>query len=160
VRRSLRSGGNLRAGFWSCLTGLHEHEGEDPHVISRREIVLGGTAAAAIIELAILPNWALAQVASLGKFEIVKSDKEWRREFTSEQYAVLRRRETERPWTSPFNKEYRPGAYLCAGSGLPLFSSSTKFESGTGWPSFWAPIDGAMETSEDRSFFFLDEVIE
>ena len=105
-------------------------------MISRREIVLGGTAAAAIIELASLSDRALAQVASLGKFEIVKSDEEWRRELTSGQYAVLRRRETERPWTSAFNKEYRPGTYLCAGCGLPLFSSSTKFESGTGWPSF------------------------
>ena len=97
---------------------------------------------------------ALAEVA-FGKFEIVKSDEEWRRELTSEQYAVLRRRETERPWISPLNKEHRPGTYLCAGCGLPLFSSNTKFESGTGWPSFWAPIDGAIKTSEDRSFLFL-----
>jgi len=123
-------------------------------VISRREIVLGGTAAA-VFELASPSNGALAQVASPGKFEIVKSDEEWRRELTSEQYAVLRRRETESPWASPLNKEYRPGTYLCAGCGLPLFSSSTKFESGTGWPSFWAPIEGAIETSEDRSFFYL-----
>ena len=123
-------------------------------MISRREIVLGGTAAA-VIELASPSNGALAQVASPGKFEIVKSDEEWRRELTPEQYAVLRRRETESPWTSPLNKEYRPGTYLCAGCGLPLFSSSTKFESGTGWPSFWAPIEGAIETSEDRSFFYL-----
>jgi peptide-methionine (R)-S-oxide reductase len=123
-------------------------------VNSRREIVLGGTAATAVIWLASLSNRALAQVASPGKFEIVKSDEEWRRELTTEQYAVLRRRETEHPWTSPLNKEYRPGTYLCAGCGLPLFSSSTKFESETGWPSFWAPIDGAIETSEDRSFFF------
>jgi peptide-methionine (R)-S-oxide reductase len=68
---------------------------------------------------------------------------------------VLRRRETERPWTSPLNKEARPGTYLCDGCGLPLFSSSSKFESKTGWPSFWAPIEEAVETSEDRSFFFL-----
>jgi peptide-methionine (R)-S-oxide reductase len=60
-----------------------------------------------------------------------------------------------RAWTSPLNKEYRPGTYLCAGCDLPLFSSSTKFDSKTGWPSFWAPIEGAIETSEDRSFFFL-----
>jgi peptide-methionine (R)-S-oxide reductase len=129
-------------------------------VISRREIVMGGIGAGVVIGVASLSDRALAQVASLGKFEIVKSDEEWRRELSSEQYAVLRRRETERPWTSPLNKEHRLGTYLCSGCGLPLFSSSTKFESGTGWPSFWAPIDGAMETSEDRSFFFLDEVIE
>jgi peptide-methionine (R)-S-oxide reductase len=122
-------------------------------VISRREIVFGGTGAVAAIGLA--NRSALAQVTSLGKFEIVKSDEEWRRELTSEQYNVLRRHETERPWTSPLNKEERPGTYLCAGCGLPLFSSSTKFESGTGWPSFWAPIEGAIATSEDRSFLFL-----
>ena len=92
-------------------------------MISRREIVLGGTGAAAVIWLARLMDGALAQATSLGKFEIVKSDEEWRRELTSEQYAVLRRHETENPWTSPLNKEYRPGTYLCAGCGLPLFSS-------------------------------------
>jgi peptide-methionine (R)-S-oxide reductase len=73
----------------------------------------------------------------------------------NEQYAVLRRKETERPWTSPLNKEHRSGTYLCGGCSLPLFSSSTKFESGTGWPSFWATIDDVIETSEDRSFLFL-----
>jgi peptide-methionine (R)-S-oxide reductase len=124
-------------------------------VISRRQIVLGGTAAWTVIWLARLSNSAMAQAASLGKFEIVKSDEEWRRELTREQYAVLRRRVTEGPWTSSLNKESRTGTYLCAGCSLPLFSSSTKFESGTGWPSFWAPIQGAIETSEDRSFFFL-----
>ena len=123
-------------------------------MISRREIVLKGAGAAAVIGLVSFSDRALAEVA-LGKFEIVKSDEEWRRELTSEQYAVLRRRETERPWISPLNKEHRPGTYLCAGCGLPLFSSNTKFESGTGWPSFWAPIDGAIKTSEDRSFLFL-----
>jgi peptide-methionine (R)-S-oxide reductase len=124
-------------------------------VISRRVIVLGGTAASAVIWLARLSNSAMAQAASLGKFEVVKSDEEWRRELTSEQYAVLRRRMTEHPWTSSLNKESRPGTYLCAGCDLPLFSSNTKFESETGWPSFWAPINGAIETSEDRSFYFL-----
>jgi peptide-methionine (R)-S-oxide reductase len=113
-------------------------------VISRREIVMGGIGAGVVIGVVSLSDRALAQVASLGKFEIVKSDEEWRRELTSEQYAVLRRRETERPWTSPLNKEHRLGTYLCSGCGLPLFSSSTKFQSGTGWPSFWAPIEGAI----------------
>ena len=125
------------------------------NVITRREIVLRGTAAAAVIWFATISTGGTAQAASLGNFKIVKSDEEWRRELTSEQYAVRRRRETERPWTSPLNKEARPGTYVCAGCGLPLFSSSTKFESKTGWPSFWAPIEEAVETSEDRSFFFL-----
>jgi peptide-methionine (R)-S-oxide reductase len=121
-------------------------------VISRRKIVLGG--AGAITWLGWFSNTAMA-LAATGKFEIVKSDEEWRRELTSEQYAVLRRHDTERAWTSRLNREYRPGTYLCAGCDLPLFSSSTKFDSKTGWPSFWAPIEGAIETSEDRSFFFL-----
>jgi peptide-methionine (R)-S-oxide reductase len=122
-------------------------------VISRRKIVLGG--AGAITWLGWFWNTAIARAASPSKFEIVKSDEEWRRELTSAQYAVLRRHDTERAWTSPLNKEYRPGTYLCAGCDLPLFSSSTKFDSKTGWPSFWAPIEGAIETSEDRGFFFL-----
>ena len=124
-------------------------------MISRREIVLVGAGTAAVIWLARLSKGATAQAVSLGKFEIIKSDEEWRRELTAEQYAVLRRRETERPWSSPLNKEYRTGTYVCSGCGLPLFSSSTKFESKTGWPSFLAPIKGAIETSEERSLFFL-----
>lgn len=124
-------------------------------MISRREIIPGGTAAAAVIWLARLSNSAMAQAASPGKFEIVKSEEEWRRELSSEQYAVLRRHQTENPWTSPLNNEHRPGTYQCAGCGLPLFSSTTKFESETGWPSFWAPIKGAIETLEERSLFFL-----
>jgi len=92
-------------------------------VNNRREIVLGG-AAAATIKLATISSGTRAQVASPGKFEIViKSDEEWRRELTSEQYAVLRRRETERPWTSPLNKEYRPGTYLCADQGTVVVDS-------------------------------------
>jgi peptide-methionine (R)-S-oxide reductase len=121
-------------------------------VISRREIVLGG--AGVICGLERFSNTSMARAAP-DKFEIVKSDEEWRRELTSEQYAVLRRHDTERAWTNSLNKEYRAGNYLCAGCDLPLFSSSTKFDSKTGWPSFWAPIEGAIETSEDRSFFFL-----
>jgi peptide-methionine (R)-S-oxide reductase len=120
----------------------------------RREIILGGTAAAAVW-LTGLAQAAIAQAASSGKFEIAKLDEEWRRELTSEQYAVLRHHQTERPWSSPLNKEQRAGTYLCVGCSLPLFSSTTKFESETGWPSFWAPIEGAIETMEDRSFLIL-----
>ena len=82
-----------------------------------------------------------------------KPDEEWRRLLTPEQYRVLRKHATERPWSSPLNKEKRRGVYHCAGCGQPLFSSETKFESGTGWPSFWAPIEGAIGTSIVRSWF-------
>jgi peptide-methionine (R)-S-oxide reductase len=124
-------------------------------LISRREIVFAGTDTTVVIWLAGLSKAVAAQAVSLGKFEITKSDEEWRRELTAEQYAVLRRHETERPWSSPLNKEHRTGTYLCAGCDLPLFSSSTNCESETGWPSFWAPMNGAIETSEERSLFFL-----
>ncbi len=70
---------------------------------------------------------------------------------TPEQYAVLREEATERPFSSPLNNEHRPGLFSCAGCGQALFSSETKFNSGTGWPSFWAPVDGGVAMSEDNS---------
>jgi peptide-methionine (R)-S-oxide reductase len=84
---------------------------------------------------------------------IEKSDAEWRRDLTAEQYRVLRKHGTERAGTSPLNNEHRDGTFRCAGCGEPLFSSATKFDSGTGWPSFYQPIDGAVGVSTDRSFF-------
>jgi len=124
-------------------------------MISRRHIVLGGIVASALIWVPKLLESAMSRALALDQFEIVKPDEEWRRELTTEQYAVLRRHLTEGAGTSPLDKEYQPGTYLCAGCDLPLFPSGTKFDSGTGWPSFWAPIEGAVGTSEDRSFFFL-----
>lgn len=82
-----------------------------------------------------------------------KTDEEWQRELSPEQFRVLRKHGTERAGTSPLNVEKRDGKYVCAGCGQELFASDTKFESGTGWPSFWDPIPGAIETSTDRSFF-------
>jgi peptide-methionine (R)-S-oxide reductase len=91
--------------------------------------------------------------AAAGGFEIARSEAEWRKILSSEQFSVLRQHGTERPWTSPLNKEYGRGTYVCAGCELPLFSSDTKFDSGTGWPSFWTPIEGAIGTTVDTSFF-------
>lgn len=88
-----------------------------------------------------------------GQFEITRSDEEWRRLLTPEQYRVLRQHGTERPGSSPLDREKRAGTFVCAGCELPLFSSETKFDSGTGWPSFWAPLDDAIGTSEDTSLF-------
>ncbi|AWN46079.1 peptide-methionine (R)-S-oxide reductase [Methylobacterium terrae] len=82
-----------------------------------------------------------------------RTETEWRRELTPEQYRVLREHGTERPGTSPLNHEKRAGTFVCAGCGQPLFESETKYESGSGWPSFYAPLDGAVETQSDRSFF-------
>jgi peptide-methionine (R)-S-oxide reductase len=88
-------------------------------------------------------------------FEVVKSEKEWRAQLTPEQYRVLREHGTERAGTSPLDKEHGQGVFRCAGCGLTVFSSETKFNSGTGWPSFWAPVEEAVETSSDRSFFMV-----
>ena len=76
-------------------------------------------------------------------------DAEWKKRLTSEQYAVLRHEGTERAGTSPLNREKRAGRYHCAGCELPLFASDAKFESGTGWPSFFAPLPGAIVTKTD-----------
>ena len=81
--------------------------------------------------------------------KIEKSDDEWRGLLTPEQYRVLRREGTEPPFSSGLNKEYRPGTFVCAACALPLFTSETKFDSGTGWPSFYAPIEGNVETKRD-----------
>jgi peptide-methionine (R)-S-oxide reductase len=88
-------------------------------------------------------------------FEVVKSDPEWRAELTPEQFRVLREHGTERAGTSPLDKEYGRGLYRCAGCGLALFSSDTKFDSGTGWPSFSAPIEDAVGSTTDRGFFMV-----
>jgi len=84
-----------------------------------------------------------------------KSDEDWKRELTSDQYQVLRRHGTEPRASSPLNKEHRRGTFVCAGCGRPLFDSETKFDSGTGWPSFYAPMPDAVETTEDRSHFMV-----
>jgi peptide-methionine (R)-S-oxide reductase len=86
-------------------------------------------------------------------FPIQKRDDEWRKSLDPLQYQVLRKHGTERAGTSPLNNEKRKGAFRCAGCGAPLFDSSAKYESGTGWPSFWEPLPGAVGTSADRSFF-------
>jgi peptide-methionine (R)-S-oxide reductase len=82
---------------------------------------------------------------------VAKTDEEWQRELSPDQYKVLRCHGTEPRGTSPLNKEKRPGTFRCAGCGEPLFSSDTKFESGTGWPSFYAPMADAVETTVDQS---------
>jgi peptide-methionine (R)-S-oxide reductase len=91
--------------------------------------------------------------AAKTKFEIEKTDAEWRKQLTPEQFNVLRAHGTERPGSSPLNAEKRKGNFVCAGCDLPLFSSDTKYESGTGWPSFWQPLADAIGTKSDRSFF-------
>ena len=86
-------------------------------------------------------------------YEVQKPDAEWRAALSPEQFRVLRGHGTERPGSSPLNAEKRDGTFLCAGCGEALFDAGTKFESGTGWPSFWAPIEGGVGTQTDRSLF-------
>jgi peptide-methionine (R)-S-oxide reductase len=119
-------------------------------MITRRSLVrigamLGGIAA---LQGKIAMD-ALAKEA----FPVTKSDAEWRAQLSPEQYNVLRKHGTERAGTSPLNREKRKGTFLCAGCDQDLFSSDTKFESGTGWPSFYQPLANAVETTTDRSFF-------
>ncbi|MBV8739751.1 MAG: peptide-methionine (R)-S-oxide reductase MsrB [Alphaproteobacteria bacterium] len=91
--------------------------------------------------------------ASGKQFAVSMSEEEWRRKLSPAAYHVLREHGTERAGTSKLDKEYGLGVYHCAGCGQPVFAAATKFNSGTGWPSFWAPLDNAVETSTDRSFF-------
>jgi peptide-methionine (R)-S-oxide reductase len=93
-------------------------------------------------------------VAAKGSFPYTRTDAEWRKTLSPAAYEVLRHEDTERPFTSPLNKEKRAGIFACAGCALPLFSSKTKFESGTGWPSFYAPLRNAVATRKDNRLFF------
>jgi len=92
-------------------------------------------------------------MAAEEKFPLEKSPEEWRRELDPEAFRVLREHGTERAGTSPLNDEHRPGMFRCAGCGTPLFTADTKFDSGSGWPSFFKPLPGAVGTNEDRSHF-------
>ena len=101
-------------------------------------------------------RWLRASPAQAAeKFEIEKTDAEWRAQLTPQQYEILRKQGTERPGSSPLLKEHRKGIFACAGCDLPLFSSDTKFESGTGWPSFYQPLENAVGKTEDRTFGML-----
>jgi len=117
-----------------------------------RRTLLQGAAATAILMTA---GARLFGGDAMAAAEIVKSDAEWRKQLTPEQYEVLRRHGTERPGSSPLNHEKRKGIFACAGCDLPLFSSDTKFESGTGWPSFWQPLPNAVGTTVDKSLFMV-----
>jgi len=92
-------------------------------------------------------------------FEVEHSEEEWRKLLTPNQFAVLRKAATERPYSSPLNNEKRAGLFACVGCQLDLFSSKTKFESGTGWPSFWAPLENAVGTTRDISFGMVRQAV-
>jgi peptide-methionine (R)-S-oxide reductase len=117
-------------------------------MLTRREMLNGGLGLAALmagVGLKSAPGGAATDAP------VVRSESEWRKILTPDQYAVLREEGTERPFTSPLLHEERAGNFACAGCDLPLFSSKTKFDSGTGWPSFWAPLDNAVTVKQDDS---------
>ena len=117
--------------------------------MNRREFVALGLAAAGV------GCRAAAQTNQAKTFEITKTDEEWKSILSPNQYRVLRKHATEPAGSSPLNDEHRRGTFHCAGCDLPLFSSKAKFDSGTGWPSFTAPLPQAIGTSMDRSFFTI-----
>jgi peptide-methionine (R)-S-oxide reductase len=118
-------------------------------MMTRRVLIAGG---AASFTAAVWPSTDSSACGGADIFAVILSDAEWRERLTPDQYAVLRKSGTERPFTSPLLHENRRGNFSCAGCDLDLFSSTTKFESGTGWPSFWAPLDEAVGNAEDKGF--------
>ena len=118
--------------------------------IDRRALLgLGGIAAAGGLAFAV--SHGEAGAVPEGPFRL--TDEQWRRRLSPKAYSVLRRGSTERAGSSPLNREHRRGTYRCAGCDLPLFSSAAKFESGTGWPSFFRPLPNAVGTRADDSLF-------
>ncbi len=119
-------------------------------MLNRRKTILLGTTAAVVAVFARgFRRAGVAQAAQ--KYEVMHTDAEWRKLLTPAQYNILRQAGTEPPFSSPLLNEHRKGTFNCAGCALPLFSSATKFDSGTGWPSFWQPLPNAVLTSDDDS---------
>ena len=122
--------------------------------LTKRQLLVGGgltaagLAAATLLGTTMRSAFAADAAAAAEKFEVTHTDEEWRKLLTPNEYAILRKEGTERPFSSPLNDEHRAGIFSCAGCKLDVFSSKTKFDSGTGWPSFWQPI--AMAVGEHR----------
>jgi peptide-methionine (R)-S-oxide reductase len=102
--------------------------------------------------VAAIPTWRSAPASAGEAFAVTHTEAEWKKLLTPGQYNVLREEGTEPPFTSALLHEKRKGTFTCAGCDLDLFASSTKYDSGTGWPSFWAPLDKAVATTRDTSF--------
>ncbi len=124
--------------------------------MKKRDFLLASTAMLGAIGLSRSLPGRSKEMSDAGNkakrtFEVTKTEAEWRKILTPAQFSVLRQHGTEPAGSSPLDKEYRHGTYICAGCKLPLFRSATKFDSGTGWPSFYAPIAGAIGTTTDES---------
>ena len=119
--------------------------------MNRREWI--GTAGAGLFGSVVLLGCGRKSEAAPGRAEFSLTDAEWRRRLGPRRYAVLRQGATERAGSSPLDREKRSGTFVCAGCALPLYSSRTKFDSGTGWPSFYQPLPNAVRFKEDNSLF-------
>jgi peptide-methionine (R)-S-oxide reductase len=142
------------------MTPLSATLNVEGHIMQRRRrfLLSAFSGAAALAALTSTGRWRAlaatpADAAKPGEhFPFTRTDDQWRKALSPDQYAVLRQEGTERPYTSPLNNEHRVGTFACAGCQLNVFASRTKFDSHTGWPSFWAPLDHAVATHSDSSF--------
>jgi len=125
-------------------------------MITRRHLIGGGVAS---IALAFAAPWRLKAGQARQQFEVTRTDAEWKKLLTPAQYQVLRHEGTERAFTSGLLNEKRPGTYACAGCDLNLFASTTKYDSRTGWPSFWAPLDEALGVTRDTTLGMVREEV-
>ena len=132
---------------------------------SRRQFLLAGgglgvaALVAGVLTRRVAPPTLIGAAQAAETFEVSHSDEQWRALLTPEQYHILREEGTERAYSSALNDEHRDGTFACAGCQLALFTSSRKFDSHTGWPSFWAPLPNAVATRQDRSFGVLREEV-
>ncbi|AUW57242.1 peptide-methionine (R)-S-oxide reductase [Sphingobium sp. SCG-1] len=118
------------------------------NTLTRRALL--GTGGVAVIAIAVGMLPGENDTANAAKFPVALTPAQWKKKLNPQQYAILREASTEQPFSSPLNKEYRAGTFSCAGCDQKLFSSKTKFDSGTGWPSFWQPLPRAIATSRDN----------
>ena len=116
-------------------------------MLTRRSVLTGSATGL----VAAVLGWRMSRALAAQAFEVTRTDAQWKRLLGAKAYAVLRRSGTEQPFSSPLLKEHRKGTFACAGCGLDLFSSRTKFDSGTGWPSFWQPLANATISDDDKS---------
>lgn len=127
---------------------------DNQNTISRRSFLRGSLRMAVVGAGAVALANGTVQAETGKVFEVVKTDEEWLAQLGEARYQVLRHEDTERPGTSPLLQEKREGTYHCAGCDLPVYSSETKYESGTGWPSFYDSLPNAIGTREDRRLVF------
>lgn len=154
VFRALPSDGIIIAMLEEEAEGMMiGRDSEKKRRLSRRQLLVGGMMLGVNIALMACAGGKAAEPETNDRpGKVVRSDAEWKAMLTPAQYAVLRRQGTEPPFSGQYDHFYEPGTYLCAGCENPLFSSDTKFDSGTGWPSFWAPLsEDSIGTSTDAS---------